>query len=176
MSNFKNLPDDKFEDLLEELHLQNKTDLQVFNTTKVSQEKINIFSESVYSKWDKKSSINQPKERLFAKTEAQCDYLVRIAFESFMKSRKRSKSVYKNDTTNVRGPTIENHRIIENGPGDDKWLRFILEVLKYRGQLAKLDSINAVNDYGFDSETFIAYQKWLYERSLEGEQKNNDDS
>jgi len=174
MSSFKNLPDDKFEDLLEELYLQNKTKSQIFNTTKSSQERIDEFSGNVHAKWNDNSSINQSKEKLFSKTEAQCDYLIRLGFESFLKSKKRYKSIYRNDTTNVRGPTVENHRIIENGPGDDKWLRFILDVMKYRGQLAKLDNISGANDHGFDPETFIAYQNWLYQKAISGERERHD--
>ena len=174
MPSFKNLPDDKFEDLLEDLYLQNKTKSQIFNTTKSSQERIDVLSENVYFKWENSSSVNQAKERLLSKTEAQCDYLIRLGFESFFKSRKRYKPIYRNDTTNLRGPTVENHRIIENGPGDDKWLKFVLEVMKYRGQLARLDTINGFNDHGFDPETFIAYQNWLYQRSITGETEAND--
>lgn len=154
------LPDDAFEDLLEELYLQNKTAVQIQRETKSSQARINKLTQNVQRRWEENSSINTSRNASLAKIEAQCDYIGRLALESFFKSRKRFKQIYRNDVTNPSQRIIENHRITESGPGDPQWLRVALSTVQYKALLAKVDKIDPRIDDDFDVEEYMEFKAW----------------
>ena len=153
------LTDNQFTDLLEEMLLQKNTREAIYKKTKASEERINRLEKNVHSRWMNESSQNFDIQTNLAQAEAEINYLLRVAFDSFLKSRKRKRTIYRNDVTNQKGPTIETHRIEEAGPGDVSWLKLAAELVRQRVSLTKVDKVD-YNASELDPETMMEFFEW----------------
>ena len=153
------LTDNQFADLLEEMLLQKNTRESIYKKTKASEAKINRIEQNVRRSWLDNCSQNYDIASNLAQAEAEINYLLRLAYESFVKSRKRRKTIYRNDVTNQKGPTIETHRIEEAGPGDVAFLRLASDLVKQRVSLTKLDKID-YNANELDPEAMMEFIEW----------------
>ena len=153
------LTDEAFTDLLEELILQKHTKESIYKKTKASEEKVARLEKKVRSRWMDDSSQNYDIAANLSQAEAEINYLLREAYKSFLLSRKRKKTIYRNDVTNHRGPTIETHRIEEAGPGDVAWLRLAKDLVAQRVSLTKIDKVD-YNANDLDPETLMEFFEW----------------
>jgi hypothetical protein len=153
------LTDEAFTDLLEELILQKNTKESIYKKTKASEAKVERLEKRVKSRWLDESSQNYDVAANLSQAEAEINYLLREAYKSFLLSRKRKKTIYRNDVTNQRGPTIETHRIEEAGPGDVAWLRLAKDLVAQRVSLTKIDKVD-YNANDLDPETLMEFFEW----------------
>ena len=153
------LSNEAFEDLVEGLIFQQKTQEEIYKKTKASKEKITETTRNLRDRWLDESSHNYSLQSNLAYTEAQINYLIKVAFHSFLLSQRRKVVVYKNDVTNQKGPTIETHRIEPTNAGDVSFLRLIHELIKQRITLNKLDKIN-YEESDLDPETLMEFFEW----------------
>jgi hypothetical protein len=153
------LSNEAFEDLVEGLIFQQKTKEDIYKKTKASKEKIAQTTRNLRDRWLDESSHNYSLQSNLAYTESQINYLIKVAFQSFLLSQRRKVVVYKNDVTNQKGPTIETHRIEPTNAGDVSFLKLILELIKQRITLNKLDKINYEGN-DLDPETLMEFFEW----------------
>jgi hypothetical protein len=153
------LSNEAFEDLVEGLIFQQKTKEEIYKKTKASKEKIAETRRNLRDRWLDESSHNYSLQSNLAHTEAQINYLIKTAFQSFLISQKRKVVVYKNDVTNQKGLTIETHRIEPTNAGDVSFLRLIHELIKQRITLNKLDKME-YNGNDLDPESLMEFYEW----------------
>lgn len=153
------LTNEAFEDLVESLLFQQRTKEEIFKKTKSSKAKVYEAEKKVRNRWLDESSQNYSLQANLAQTESQINYLIKMAFESFLQSRKRRVVIYRNDVTNQKGPTIETHRIEPVGAGDVSFLRLILDLMKQRISLNKLDKMDYQGN-DLDPETLMEFFEW----------------
>jgi hypothetical protein len=153
------LTDNQFADLLEEMLFQKNTREAIYKKTKASEEKINRVERNVRGRWLNECSQNYDIASNLAQAEAEINYLLRLAYDSFLKSRKRKKTIYRNDVTNQKGPTIETHRIEDAGPGDVAFLKLASELVTKRISLTKIDKVD-YNANDLDPELMMEFMEW----------------
>lgn len=153
------LSNEAFEDLVESLIFQERTDEEICKKTKASKEKISNAEQNIRDRWLEKSSQNYSLQANLSHTESQINYLIKIAFQSFLQSQRRRVVIYKNDVTNQKGPTIETHRIEPTNAGDVSFLKLILELIKQRIALNKLDKMDYQGNE-LDPETLMEFFEW----------------
>ena len=153
------LTNEAFEDMVESLIFQQRTKEEIYKKTKAGKEKVANAERNLHDKWLEESSNNHSLQYNLAHTEAQINYLIKIAFHSFIQSQRRKVVIYKNDVTNQKGPTIETHRIEPTNAGDVSFLKLILDLIKQRIALNKLDKIDYQGSE-LDPETLMEFFEW----------------
>jgi hypothetical protein len=153
------LTNEAFEDMVESLIFQQRTKEEIYKKTKAGKEKVAKAEKNLSDRWLDDSSHNHSLQYNLAYTESQINYLIKVAFHSFMQSQRRRVVIYKNDVTNQKGPTIETHRIEPTNAGDVSFLRLVLDLIKQRIALNKLDKIDYEGSE-LDPETLMEFFQW----------------
>lgn len=156
MPSINQMPDDKFQEALEELVLFNNPKNKIYDKTKASADKVSNFEDRIYKEWTEMQDMIDINFRKI-KAKRRVDILIAMAYQAFQQSKKAYKEIYKNNVGTDK--EYINHKISTASAGDHRWFSILADLCKWE-QSANLAN---VNDESFDYQSIVMLHSQIEE-------------